>query len=144
MLKALAFTTWFALVAALGLGVGAVLRLVSAGNGPKTAGPVDFGSPSQLPIGQIKTTRNVALGRDAQGYYALNLTCPHLGCHPTWHQAKQRFLCPCHGSAFTPDGARLSGPAPRGLAQIALELNPQGQLIALPSHPMAQGARLKV
>ena len=41
--------------------------------------------------------------------------CPHSGCEVLWEQAKNRFACPCHESYFAADGARLSGPAPRGL-----------------------------
>ncbi len=144
MLKALSLTTWLALVASVGLGVGAVLRLVSAGSGSKAPGPVDLGSPGDLKIGQIKTSQNVALGRDAKGFYAHSLDCPHLGCHPAWDQAQHRFLCPCHGSVFAPDGARLSGPAPRGLPHVALELTSGDNLLALPGRVVAAGTRLKV
>ncbi|HEY2964412.1 MAG TPA: Rieske (2Fe-2S) protein [Pyrinomonadaceae bacterium] len=41
--------------------------------------------------------------------------CPHEGCEVMWEQARNRFSCPCHESYFAADGARISGPAPRGL-----------------------------
>ena len=41
--------------------------------------------------------------------------CPHLGCRPDWHDAANRFVCPCHGSQFSFEGAHLAGPAPRGM-----------------------------
>lgn len=143
LLKSLAAATWLGLVGALGLGVGAVLRLVSAGGGPRQPAPVELGRPAGFTVGQIRTAHYVALGRDAGGFYALRLVCPHLGCHPAWRQDQRRFLCPCHGSVFAPDGSRLSGPAPRGLEHIALELNAQGQLLAYPGRPAPAGARLK-
>jgi menaquinol-cytochrome c reductase iron-sulfur subunit len=41
--------------------------------------------------------------------------CPHAGCEVLWEQPANRFSCPCHESFFAADGARISGPAPRGL-----------------------------
>ncbi len=41
--------------------------------------------------------------------------CPHLGCRYNWDSSQKRFICPCHGSQFGPEGAKLAGPAPRGL-----------------------------
>jgi Rieske Fe-S protein len=41
--------------------------------------------------------------------------CPHLGCRFNWDTGANRFICPCHGSQFDNEGAKLAGPAPRGL-----------------------------
>lgn len=41
--------------------------------------------------------------------------CPHLGCRYNWDTGAKRFICPCHGSQFSLQGAHLAGPAPRGL-----------------------------
>jgi len=41
--------------------------------------------------------------------------CPHLGCRYQWVGEQKRFICPCHGSQFGVEGAKLAGPAPRGL-----------------------------
>jgi Rieske Fe-S protein len=41
--------------------------------------------------------------------------CPHLGVRYFWDTGAQRFICPGHGSQFSLQGARLAGPAPRGL-----------------------------
>jgi menaquinol-cytochrome c reductase iron-sulfur subunit len=41
--------------------------------------------------------------------------CPHLGCRYAWQPQNRRFVCPCHGSVFAPDGRVLAGPAPRPL-----------------------------
>jgi len=48
----------------------------------------------------------------------LSPICPHLGCSVPWNEAKQEFLCPCHGAVFAEDGARLSGPAPRAMDEL--------------------------
>jgi len=46
--------------------------------------------------------------------------CPHLGCRYEWQGAANRFICPCHGSQFGPEGDKLAGPAPRGLDPLPL------------------------
>jgi Rieske Fe-S protein len=43
-------------------------------------------------------------------------TCPHLGC--TIGHDDKGFFCPCHDSAFAADGARVTGPSPRGLDKL--------------------------
>lgn len=49
------------------------------------------------------------------GNKVLSAVCPHEGCEVAWEQNTNRFSCPCHESFFAADGARVSGPAPRGL-----------------------------
>ena len=44
--------------------------------------------------------------------------CPHAGCEVLWEQSQNRFSCPCHESYFAADGARISGPSPRGLDSL--------------------------
>ena len=46
---------------------------------------------------------------------ALSATCPHLGCAVDFDPAVGHFKCPCHTSAFGPDGKRISGPAKRDM-----------------------------
>jgi len=41
--------------------------------------------------------------------------CPHLGVRYNWDVDAKRFICPGHGSQFSLQGARIAGPAPRGL-----------------------------
>ena len=48
-------------------------------------------------------------------YVIFSSICPHLGCRFNWVGDAKRFICPCHGSQFGPEGAKLAGPAPRGL-----------------------------
>jgi menaquinol-cytochrome c reductase iron-sulfur subunit len=45
--------------------------------------------------------------------FAIN--CTHLGCPVRWFPQSGLFMCPCHGGAYYADGARASGPPPRGL-----------------------------
>jgi cytochrome b6-f complex iron-sulfur subunit len=49
------------------------------------------------------------------GFIALSLRCTHLGCSVSWEEEHQRFICPCHASAFDIGGEVLSPPAARAL-----------------------------
>lgn len=49
------------------------------------------------------------------GFVLFSPICPHLGCYYNWNEEQNRFMCPCHGSQYTFDGAHIAGPAPRGL-----------------------------
>lgn len=56
----------------------------------------------------------VWLVRDAGGAVkAYSVVCPHLGCGI--EPAREGFVCPCHDSGFTLQGARQGGPSPRGM-----------------------------
>lgn len=53
---------------------------------------------------------------------ALSSACPHLGCAVDFDQPSNTFKCPCHKSAFAPDGEKLSGPSKRGLDPLPVEV----------------------
>ena len=53
----------------------------------------------------------------------LSAVCPHEGCEVDWSGERREFLCPCHDSVFAADGARLSGPAQRGLDTLPTRVN---------------------
>jgi len=52
----------------------------------------------------------------------LTAVCPHLGCSVQWRQPAGHFQCPCHGAIFGSDGARVSGPAPRGMDKLDAQM----------------------
>ena len=54
----------------------------------------------------------------AKGNQVLSPICPHEGCEVLWEQDRNRFACPCHESYFAADGAKISGPSPRGMDQL--------------------------
>jgi len=60
--------------------------------------------------------------------FALSSICTHrhclLGVEPD-----RSFLCPCHGSAFDPNGKVTEGPAKRDLPKLATFINEQGDLL---------------
>jgi len=49
------------------------------------------------------------------GMLAISIHCTHLGCAVQFNQNKDRFVCPCHASAFSKYGEVLSPPATRAL-----------------------------
>ena len=58
----------------------------------------------------------------AKNNQVLSAVCPHEGCEVAWEQTMNRFSCPCHESYFTADGARISGPASRGLDPLPMRV----------------------
>ena len=58
----------------------------------------------------------------------LSSICPHLGCTVPWVAEKKAFACPCHGAIFSQDGARISGPALRGMDTLETAVE-DGQLL---------------
>jgi cytochrome b6-f complex iron-sulfur subunit len=65
----------------------------------------------------------------ASGFYALLVTCTHLGCTPNYLSAEAKFKCPCHGSGFRTTGINFEGPAPRPLERARIVLAEDGQLL---------------
>lgn len=74
--------------------------------GVAVAGPVR--------IGRYKG--NIFVRRVSEGRaLVLGARCRHLGCDVEWEPEDNKFVCPCHGSAYKADGELLEGPARRGL-----------------------------
>lgn len=105
-----------AAAAALGLVTLGMLRLPKAAVLSSPSKKYRVTLPASLAAGQafVPPGRAVALFRDAEGVYAVSLTCTHLGC--IVKSQADGFECPCHGSRFALDGTVRKGPAPRALA----------------------------
>ena len=58
----------------------------------------------------------------AKNNQVLSAICPHEGCEVAWEPNANRFSCPCHESFFAADGARISGPATRGLDPLPMRV----------------------
>jgi Rieske Fe-S protein len=52
---------------------------------------------------------------------AFSSVCPHLGCSINFDDGA--FRCPCHNSEFDRDGARVTGPAKRGLDPLPVRVS---------------------
>lgn len=94
-------------------------------------GDVDEFAGSKAPVGrtisfsvrdgwrEVVTTQSVYVSRGADGrLQVLSSICPHMGCSVAWQPNQGRFVCPCHGGQFAPDGRHISGPPPRGLDSL--------------------------
>jgi cytochrome b6-f complex iron-sulfur subunit len=64
--------------------------------------------------------------------YGLNAVCTHLGCVVPWSAANNKFICPCHGSQYSPDGTVVRGPAPLPLALAHCDVADDGKVIFSP------------
>lgn len=64
--------------------------------------------------------------------YGLNAVCTHLGCVVPWSPANNKFMCPCHGSQYAPDGSVVRGPAPLPLALAHTEVAEDGKILFAP------------
>lgn len=104
-------------------------------------GPLDVGRLDALPEGKpVRVTvkaptrrdawtafSDVTLGgcwlvRDGERVRALSTVCPHAGCAVDWDEGAAAFVCPCHDSRFALDGERTSGPSPRALDALDVDV----------------------
>ena len=58
---------------------------------------------------------------------AFSAACPHLGCFVDFNRASSEFECPCHKSAFAKDGKQLYGPSRRGLDELDVKIEGDGE-----------------
>ena len=75
-----------------------------------------------------------------KGNQVLSAVCPHEGCEVLWDGQRNQFSCPCHESYFAADGARISGPAPRGLDPLPSRVQ-DGKLQVQYGLPQEPGTR---
>jgi nitrite reductase/ring-hydroxylating ferredoxin subunit len=89
-----------------------------------------LGRPADYAPGTLtfEPAARVYVGRDERGLFAVNATCPHLGC--TVNHKNNQFECPCHGSQFDAQGRVLVGPAARTLERVQLTLSADGHIVA--------------
>jgi menaquinol-cytochrome c reductase iron-sulfur subunit len=60
----------------------------------------------------------VYLHRSGNDVEAINPICTHLGCLTRFQEARQEYVCPCHGGVYDVHGRRVAGPPPRNLAHV--------------------------
>jgi Rieske Fe-S protein len=53
---------------------------------------------------------------------ALTSVCTHSNCDRNWSLTNGNFVCSCHGSVFTTNGAVVNGPANRPLNRFNVEV----------------------
>jgi cytochrome b6-f complex iron-sulfur subunit len=111
------------------LGLGMLGRFISFQSEQSPPSQYDLGLATDYPFGSRTSdaTTQAIIIHDSQGYLAISLVCPHLGC--IVNVTSDGFACPCHGSRFLPDGSMRKGPASRPLTALRVEANAQGHLI---------------
>lgn len=133
---------------ALGLAAQAVASLRSLVPNVSYDAPttVKLGPPLEFPDGlKFLPDQRLFVFREGQTFHAISAVCTHLGCTVRAEALSQpetavvggaplrlthRFLCPCHGSKYSGDGANVAGPAPRPLAWYHLAVaSEDGQLV---------------
>lgn len=95
-----------------------------------------IGSASDVPVGGAASFQDPSSGDPslviqptAGRFLAFDAVCPHAGCIVQYDQSNRAFACPCHGSVFNGQtGAVENGPAPTGLARVAISRGSDGQL----------------
>lgn len=48
--------------------------------------------------------------------------CTHLDCAIDWDVASRTFVCPCHAAVFDTNGAVVSGPAPKPIPRLKVDV----------------------
>lgn len=108
------------------------LSIASSGSSSGAAQWMEIGAleeiPESLPVkrrivvsqpagwGLVETPRAVFVVRNGERIKVFSATCPHLGCAISAQGGG--FRCACHGSIWSRDGERVSGPAPRAMDEL--------------------------
>jgi cytochrome b6-f complex iron-sulfur subunit len=127
---------------------GALVGAASLGFGCSSGGPAVAGNVSSLSVGSLITVASdsLALGRDAQGVYAMTLICPHANCDMSSQGSVSAsgVLCNCHGSRFDANGAVLQGPAQTALEHYLVTIDTAGQITVDTSQVVSASTRVAV
>lgn len=87
------------------------------------AGPVDRFNPASVTA--FSAGRFYLVRTEEGGFLAVSRECTHLGCTVPWSSEQNRFVCPCHGSAFDLHGDVVKPPAPRALDLFEVRIENQ-------------------
>ncbi|MFQ5665959.1 MAG: ubiquinol-cytochrome c reductase iron-sulfur subunit [Candidatus Binatia bacterium] len=133
---------WAAGVAIFGSVIG-MIRLPKPSVLPEAGHRFRVGRPEDFPAGTVRVIpeQKVLVLSNARGVAAISLVCTHLGCIVS--QTDKGFACPCHGSAFGPDGAVRKGPAPRALRWLEVTQAVDGRLVVDAKREVARGTFYK-
>ena len=100
---------------------------------------VNAGKPDRYPLNSVTLDVNngIYIIHSEEGYFSLSAVCTHLGCLTAWKQELGIIACPCHGSKFNKEGAKIEGPAPRPLPWLRMWLSDDGNLLVDRSNAIA-------
>jgi len=111
-------------------------RTISGGDEPLDVARLDAlpeGKPVRVTVKADKRRdawtafADVTLGacwlvRQGDQVRAMSTVCPHAGCAVDWDEKGAAFVCPCHDSRFSLAGERQSGPSPRPLDALDVDV----------------------
>jgi Rieske Fe-S protein len=127
---------------------GAALCGCTSAVGPLQFGDTAAGTVSSLPVGSLRALPSApaCIGRDANGVYAMTLTCTHAGCDmgQSGSVTPQGLFCGCHGSEFDANGAVVRGPATQPLDHLAVSVDSAGNLTVHGNQVVGADQRLAV
>ncbi len=121
---------WSAMATLVVATIGA-LRLPMPAVFPESNPKVKIGPPEDFPKGSATylVESSMWVFRNDKGeMHAISAVCTHLGCIVK-RQKNGRFLCPCHGSVFGPNGKVIAGPAPTPLNWLEVSIAPDGRVV---------------
>lgn len=91
-----------------------------------TAGLTMVGSLEDWPVGTAKVTqhgdRAVLVIRNETETVGFSAACTHLGCIVHYDPERKQIMCPCHAAIFDLQGSVVSGPPPRPLPPVPVEV----------------------
>jgi cytochrome b6-f complex iron-sulfur subunit len=79
-------------------------------------------APNTAKIIRFNKKAVVVVRTESNSYRAFSAACTHLGCIVEYSPEQRQFNCHCHGSVFNLDGKNVSGPAPRPLDPLRVEV----------------------
>ena len=103
----------------------------------KVAGPVERFEPGSVTA--FREGHFYLVRLEDGGFLALHRKCTHLGCTVPWIADEQKFVCPCHASAFDIKGDVVSSPAVRALDLFAVRVD-NGVVTVDTSEPIRRAA----
>jgi Rieske Fe-S protein len=120
----------------------------SSGAGPQDVGDIAAGTTADLAVGVLKGigSQPACIGRDADGIYAMTLTCTHQSCNMASQGSvsSSGIYCSCHGSKFDVQGNVTKGPANTSLSHFSVTADASGNLTIHTGTVVAETVRLKV
>jgi len=111
---------------------------------PASFGDVSAGNVSDTNVGELSVVSGAPtiLARDADGLYAMTITCTHEGCDVA--PSNDSLVCPCHGSRFDSNGKVLAGPAGSPLVHFSVTLDGLGNITIHGKEQVAAAVRTPV